>query len=737
MNVNNDLIFDLFRIRSDIYGRQNVDKGEKVNKPFDFVALTTHLAGIERIGSYSTNPINDTIKWICVDFDIEFHSIDEVVKFIKICQDEFNLTAHLEKTKSGGSHVWFFLNSEVLAWKGRRVMQYILLSKMNLKASNANSPDAVEVFPKQESLAEDGFGNFVYLPFNGKSLAEGRTLFVDYDNGLTPYPDQMAYLKGAKRISEQDLNRIISKFNIDSTLQVYERKSTPFTEETSKSIKEKREKLLPCAKRVLEQGVDEGQRDCVTFALAKHLKRAGYTEEEVELELMEWNSKNRPPLAEYIVRDKIRQAEKYDGLDCENTMSSWCDKDNCPVKKENSNHAAQTTITSNIIPNEKVTFPVLKQGFKNYLYFNDYDVIDVVCATLIINRKEIDPVWVFLVDPPSSGKTEILRAFTDPKYILSVSTLTPKSLISGKVSPETYMTDKDPSLFAVINGKVFIVKDFTSVLELPPKEQAEIFSYMRDSYDGYCEKKLGIFQKIFSYKTRYGFLAGVTLSIDNAHALRNIMGERYLKYRIGNDRDKALIQARKNRSIIKQIRTELQYLGNRFLNSFSEADLIDIKWPEQYEQLVESAADVVTLVRTPVSRDWRYFDVINVAPEPEMPMRMAASLKNLADGLALIRGKQEITEDEVKTVMKVAFDSLPVKHLKILKVLYKLEDYTTHAEISQLAGFNTYTVTRVLEDYFSLGVVDMDKSVKNEYKSKLHPRVKTKIEPLLKYMGAW
>jgi hypothetical protein len=41
------------------------------------------------------------------------------------------------------------------------------------------------------------------------------------------------------------------------------------------------------------------------------------------------------------------------------------------------------------------------------------DLVDVALAVVIANRMDADPLWLFLVAPPSSGKTEMIRALGD------------------------------------------------------------------------------------------------------------------------------------------------------------------------------------------------------------------------------------------------------------------------------------------------------------------------------------
>ncbi len=290
------------------------------------------------------------------------------------------------------------------------------------------------------------------------------------------------------------------------------------------------------------------------------------------------------------------------------------------------------------------------------------------------------------------------------------------------------MKDKDPSLFAQINDKTLIVKDFTTILSLRSEDQAKIFSQMRDSYDGFYDAKYGMEGGVFRFKTHYGFIGGVTLALDRAYSLNNIMGERFLKYRINNNREKAQAKARQNRSKMNQIRKELNEVTNQFLMSFKDKG--KVIWSSKAEDLIEAVADVITMLRTLVSRDWRKFDVIEVIPEPEMPMRFTNSLKNLGDGIIKVRGKEAIGKEELDIVIKCAFDCLPKKTLKITKALYSFDRQARHSEIAEKSGLNTDTVTRACQDLFAIGVTTMSKSGETDnapYMSELRPKIREKL----------
>ena len=51
----------------------------------------------------------------------------------------------------------------------------------------------------------------------------------------------------------------------------------------------------------------------------------------------------------------------------------------------------------------------VKLTFAEWLRLEDHQVIDVLLGAVIANSLEGDPINLYIVAPPSSGKTEILR----------------------------------------------------------------------------------------------------------------------------------------------------------------------------------------------------------------------------------------------------------------------------------------------------------------------------------------
>ena len=67
--------------------------------------------------------------------------------------------------------------------------------------------------PNQDTTTE--LGNLIALPFYGKVIGQGHTLILDPATGYeTPYPDQDAAIQNIGRVSLEQIEAIIEKFNL-------------------------------------------------------------------------------------------------------------------------------------------------------------------------------------------------------------------------------------------------------------------------------------------------------------------------------------------------------------------------------------------------------------------------------------------------------------------------------------------------------------------------------------------
>jgi len=130
----------------------------------------------------------------------------------------------------------------------------------------------------------------------------------------------------------------------------------------------------------------------------------------------------------------------------------------------------------------------VKAVVNKWLSLEDDTVVDVMLAVVVANRLNTDPSWLLVVGPPSSAKTEILRALTGHPKAYFLSNLTPTTLVSG-LKPKGKLPE--PSLLPKLDGKTLVLKDFTTVLSMRHDNQAEILAQLREIYDGSYSKAFG------------------------------------------------------------------------------------------------------------------------------------------------------------------------------------------------------------------------------------------------------
>lgn len=166
--------------------------------------------GEDVIGCYVIKEDN-TCHFLCADFDdknCEHGYQGDVLAFVSVCH-EWNVPGHIERSRSGnGAHVWIFFEQAIPAVKARKLGNAILSEAMN-RDGRISLKSYDRFFPNQDYMPEGGFGNLVALPLQGKARCEGNSVFVN--ERFEPYIDQWSYLLNINKISEIDVDDILSK----------------------------------------------------------------------------------------------------------------------------------------------------------------------------------------------------------------------------------------------------------------------------------------------------------------------------------------------------------------------------------------------------------------------------------------------------------------------------------------------------------------------------------------------
>jgi hypothetical protein len=182
------------------------------------------------------------------------------------------------------------------------------------------------------------------------------------------------------------------------------------------------------------------------------------------------------------------------------------------------------------VPRSSAALGELQGTFRKHLHLPETTSVDFVAAVMIANRiPNADPVWGMVVGPSGGGKTEAVQSVGDLPEVHALSSLTSKTLLSGKQRKGM------PSslLHRMSNAKesMLVLKDFTTILSMRSEERAEILAQLREVYDGRLARETGMGDRL-EWEGHVGFLAGVTPAIDLHHAVIGVLGERFLYLRL-------------------------------------------------------------------------------------------------------------------------------------------------------------------------------------------------------------
>lgn len=356
-------------------------------------------------------------------------------------------------------------------------------------------------------------------------------------------------------------------------------------------------------------------------------------------------------------------------------------------------------------PITEITNEELIKTYRKWLYLPDISVLDIIFGVCFANRLEGDPLWMFMVAPPGGSKSELLMSLARSPETYALTSLTPHTLVSGAYSSD----GKDPSLLPRLDGKVLILKDFTTITSMHFTARDEIFGILRDVYDGKTEKEFGTGVKR-EYKSKFGILAGVTPVIEVFGATHASLGERFIKYRLKNDtkesEEQKILKAISNINGEIEMRAELQAAAAGVLCRKNPAKEDLPFFSPEYLKKVVPLAQMVAWMRGVVQRE-RYTQQVEYKPYNEVGTRLAKQFVKLAMGIGIYRQVKNLQDFEYNIIKRVAGDTCPERLLLLLRTIYQDDrPLMSTKEIAESSRFPQSSVYRLLEDLNLLKIID-------------------------------
>lgn len=351
------------------------------------------------------------------------------------------------------------------------------------------------------------------------------------------------------------------------------------------------------------------------------------------------------------------------------------------------------------------------QAFERWLILPSRTPVYAMLGTVVANLLDGDPVWLGIVAPPSSAKTELLNSISGLPFVVSASTLTLASLLSGVPRRQRTPGATGGLLRQVSNPGLLCLKDFTSTITMRPDSKAEVLSALREIFDGKWTRFLGTDGgRPLHWTGKLGLVFGCTGAIDTQHSVSDALGNRFLLSRLEPDRG--------------QFRWALRHVGGKTATMRHElAEAVSLLFaaprgaPQELaeDEIVrfERVTDLVVRLRGAVERD-RYRRELDYVYGAEGPARFGLSLERLLAGLDALGVEREIA---LKVVISVALDSTPPLRRSIYRFLCQplnpLDPPSpgaaapaprTTTEVAEAVGLPSNTVRRGLEELTSYGL---------------------------------
>ena len=338
--------------------------------------------------------------------------------------------------------------------------------------------------------------------------------------------------------------------------------------------------------------------------------------------------------------------------------------------------------------------------FKRWLILPNLTPVYAVLGTVAANLLPGDPVWLGVIGPPSSAKTEILNSTSLLPRVVQAATLSVAGLLSG-TSKKQYDKDAKGGLLRQLGDfGIIALKDFGSILSMRPDAKAELLAALREIYDGAWTRHLGTDGgRTLAWRGKVGLLFGATSVIDMHYSVIGAMGDRFLLSRLTPVTQGQFGQALKHMGAATgQMRKELaEAVARLFAGRRPEHQPISQDEIERIDRVIM----LVVRLRGAVERD-RSSREIEAVYGAEGTARIGLTLERLLAGLNTLGVNRKAALDIVEAV---AMDSVP----PIRRRAYEHLQSATEAETPAIANaieLPTVTARRALEDLAAYQLVD-------------------------------
>ena len=347
----------------------------------------------------------------------------------------------------------------------------------------------------------------------------------------------------------------------------------------------------------------------------------------------------------------------------------------------------------------------LRQRIGRTLYLTDWDVLTTIHGTILANQAAREPVWLILVGPPATGKTQLtapLEALEGVRLLNDISDHTFVSGLSlGKKGNQSLLPKLSKAgIYQLIN------LDFGNIFAKPTWTRQTILSQMRQIYDGKITLDRGSGDEV-AWKGFMGFIGCATPAIYHHQQTISNLGDRFFFIRVDppeGDRslDRCLANLDSFSSVTSEIATDyLEYHKTR-------RDPLRVALSEGSKRFLKTRSILLAKLRANIKWSKGYGRrEIEERPFAESPNRIIRSAAMLLRGIAAAKDLAITGPDEEAIIERIFIDTAPPGRIQVLQALMK--EPLSKNVLSKKTGLSRGRVDDILQE---LRVLDL--AVKKE-----------------------
>jgi hypothetical protein len=343
-------------------------------------------------------------------------------------------------------------------------------------------------------------------------------------------------------------------------------------------------------------------------------------------------------------------------------------------------------------------------AFRDRFHLPDPGIVEVVLAAWVANLWPDDSIWLLVVGPPASGKTEVVSSLRELPQAHLASDLSLAGLLTlgGRENDTGDPLTAGRGLLRELGcSGVILAPELSTLIAEGRREESKLFGALREiATDSRYSRQIG--GKLLRWEGRAGFIGCVTEAVDELSM--GALGERFLLYRMPvMDEEDDLRAGSRALADDRSSPRELRQVVNEFVE--------DLHVPEKTPALDDEDRDRLTLLAIFVARcrstviwDTRHSDAVVDVPQPERSPRLLRGCAQLLSALRLI-GCDE--GEAWRVVDQVGLGSIRTRKRRVLAALLKA---TRPMPTSVVAGRARLPETGVRRDLFEMdafGIVEL------------------------------